>query len=73
MNITIERFEQIEQERNETSSDPNFHKWMSELNVSRMHTNSDGIFKAREMMSDYNFSILTEKKNLTSILNLFLK
>jgi len=73
MNITIERFEQIEQERNKTASDPNFHKWMEELNVSKMYQDPSNYFKAREIMSDYNFSMLIKKKNLTSIFNLFLK
>jgi hypothetical protein len=71
MNITIERFEQIEQERNKTASDPNFHKWMEELNVSKLYTDPSNYFKAREIMIDYDFSILNEKKNLTSIFNLF--
>ncbi len=33
-NISIERLEQIEREREQTQSDPAYHKWIAELNVS---------------------------------------
>jgi len=56
MNITIERYEQIEQERQQTFSDPNFQKWVQELNVSRMDVSKEGKLRSRDIMSTYDFS-----------------
>jgi len=55
MNITIERLEQIETERQQTVSDPQFQAWMKQLNVSRMYISRDGIHRANQMMEGYNY------------------
>ena len=55
MNITIERYEQIEQERQQTFSDPGFQKWVEEMKVSRMFINNAGKLNARDMMKDYDY------------------
>ena len=55
MNITIERYEQIEQERQQTLSDPGFQKWCEEMKVSRMFVNNEGKLNARDMMKDYDY------------------
>lgn len=50
-NISTERLEQIEQERNQTIGDPNFQQWMQQLGVSASYTEPSGILNARHMMS----------------------
>jgi len=51
--ITIERLEQIEQERNETTATPEFQAWMKQLNVSRLHVDKTGIIRAAEIMKQW--------------------
>lgn len=53
-NITIERLEEIEKERQETQSNPEFFHWMKKFNVGRMFVDREGIFRAKEMMRDYS-------------------
>ena len=54
MNITLERMQQIEQERAQVQSDPEFRKWAEELNVGRMYVDREGAIKANQMMSMWN-------------------
>ena len=54
-NITIERLEQIEQERQEVIGDPAYQQWMRELNVSQSYSEPTGIFNARDMNNQYDF------------------
>jgi hypothetical protein len=55
-NITIERLEQIENERAITSSDPSFIKWMKKFKVSRMVSNPNAMEQTRRIMEEYNYS-----------------
>jgi hypothetical protein len=55
-NITTERLEQIEQEREQTMMDKQFQQWMKKLNVSRLYTDKTGIFKAKDLMDQYDLS-----------------
>ena len=50
-NITTERLEQIEQEREQTMYDEGFRKWFVELNVSKSYIEPSGRIKAQEMMN----------------------
>ena len=54
-NITIERLEQIEQERLETMANKKFQQWMKQLNVSQSYSEPTGIFNAREMNQQYDY------------------
>jgi hypothetical protein len=56
INTTIERLEQIEQEREQTMMDKQFQQWMKKLNVSRLYTDKIGIIKANELMDQYDLS-----------------
>lgn len=60
MTTTIERLEQIENERMETQSNPDYQNWVRELNVSRMHIDRAGMLKAKEIMSMWGNSILNK-------------
>lgn len=54
MNITIERLQQIEQERSETTSNPEFQTWFKQLNVSRLHVDKTGIIRATDIMRQWD-------------------
>ncbi len=54
--ISLERLEQIENERAITSSDPSFIKWMKKFKVSRMASNPNAMEQTRRIMEDYNYS-----------------
>ena len=56
MNITIERLQQIEIEREATIADPAFAKWMQELNVSRSYSDPTSRLNGAELSSQYNYS-----------------
>ena len=55
-NITIERLEQIEQERQEVIGDPAYQQWMRELNVSQSYSEPTGKLNACDMNNQYNYS-----------------
>lgn len=55
MNTPIERLEEIEKEREQTMLDPNYQKWMNELNISRLHNDRTAIFNARDINEQYDY------------------
>ena len=56
MNITIERLEQIENERNKTMGDKHFQQWMRELNVSQSYQDKTPIINAYDITKQYDYS-----------------
>ena len=46
INTSLERLQEIENERAQTNNDPEFHKWLQQLNVSRLHIRRDGLDRA---------------------------
>ena len=54
-NITIERLEQIEQERLETMTNKKFQQWMKQLNVSQSYSEPTGRLNARDMNQQYDY------------------
>jgi hypothetical protein len=56
MNITIERLQQIEIEREATIADPAFAKWMQELNVSRSYSDPTSRLNGAELTSQYSYN-----------------
>jgi hypothetical protein len=56
VNTTIERLEQIENEREQTMMDKQFQQWMKKLNVSRLYTDKTGVLRANELMNQYDLS-----------------
>jgi hypothetical protein len=61
MNVSIERLEQIEQERQETITNPVYQNWVKQLNVSQSYSNPEPLYNAREMNGHYDFSKLKIK------------
>jgi len=51
---SIERLQEIEAERAQTETDPNFKTWMHELRVGTLCITKDGITRAQQMMADWN-------------------
>jgi hypothetical protein len=58
--ITIERLQEIEAERAQTETDPNFKTWMHELRVGTLCITKDGVTRAQQMMADWNQSPLNK-------------
>ena len=56
INTTIERLVEIENEREQTMMDKKFQQWMKKLNVSRLYTDKTGVFRANELMDQYDLS-----------------
>jgi hypothetical protein len=59
-NISYERLQEIEQEREITQQDPKFQSWMHQLNVGRLYVNRDGIVKANQMMENWTMNSLNK-------------
>jgi hypothetical protein len=56
MNTSIERLEQIEKEREQTMLDPNYQKWVSELNVSQSYYDKTAMLNAIDIIRQYDYS-----------------
>ena len=54
--ITLERLEEIEQEREKTMNDPKYQEWINKLNVSKSYIDMNGILRARDMINQYDYS-----------------
>ena len=59
--ISVERLQEIEQERAQTQSDPEFQSWMHELNIGRLCINREGIVRANLMMQEWKMNSLNKK------------
>lgn len=56
MNVSLERLEQIEEERNKTMGDKKFQQWMKELNVSQSYQDKTPIINAIDLLKQYDYS-----------------
>jgi hypothetical protein len=52
--ITVERLEQIEQERNQTMADVAYQRWMQELRVASMYIDRTPIHNANQAMQEWD-------------------
>ena len=55
-NITVERLEQIQREREATMNDSTFQRWMKHLNVGRMYIDKRPVLNARDIMQEWDSS-----------------
>ena len=69
MTTTIDRLVEIENERQETMSDPEFHNWMKSLGVSVVYKDKEPIHRAKDMMRDYRFDRMFSGQNFFDIFN----
>ena len=60
-NITVERLEQIQRERDATMNDSTFQRWMKHLNVGRMYVDRQPVHNARVAMSEWNITKLNTR------------
>lgn len=52
--VSLERLQEIENERLQTQMDPNYQNWFKQMNVSRLHVDRQGIIQANQMMEDWD-------------------
>jgi len=70
--LDLEKYEQLELERNNTIADEGFQQWASELNVSQSYVDRGSIIRANELNAQYDYSVGNTKPNIvTNVLNLF--
>ena len=53
-NITIDRLNTIERERETTIADKDFQQWCKDLKIGARYTNREGINRANDMMAQWN-------------------
>ena len=54
MNITIDRLDTIERERENTMADKRFQQWCKDMKIGVMYTNREGINRANDMMRQWS-------------------
>ena len=57
--LDLEKYEELERERNNTIADPLYQQWMSELNVSQSYEDRTGIIRANELNRQYDYKTLS--------------
>jgi hypothetical protein len=57
--LDLEKYEQLELERNNTIADPLYQQWMSELGVSSSYSDREGIIRANELNAQYDYRTLS--------------
>lgn len=55
-NITVERLQEIERERNETMADTAYQRWMQELRVASMYIDRTLIHNAQHAMQEWDIT-----------------
>ena len=55
-NISVERLQQIEDERQQTYADVAYQRWMQQLNVGRLYVDRTLIHNAQSAMRDWDAS-----------------
>ena len=61
--LDLEKYEELERERNSTFADKGFQSWAKELNVSQSYEDREGIIRANDINKQYDWSTLTENKS----------
>jgi regulatory protein YycH of two-component signal transduction system YycFG len=71
--LDLEKYEALESERNNTFADSGFQHWVSSLKVSSSYSDREGIIRANELNSQYDYTSLAENKStkFSSILSIF--
>ena len=55
-NITVERLEQIQREREQTMADTAYQRWAQELQVASMYVDRQPLLNARDAMQEWDTS-----------------
>lgn len=72
-NLDLEKYEQLERERAQTTADPNFQNWAKELNVSQSYEDRSGIIRANDLNAQYDYKTLSSGRavGIRSLLSIF--
>jgi hypothetical protein len=70
--LDLEKYEELELERNNTFADSGFQHWVSTLKVSSSYSDREGIIRANELNTQYDYTSLAENKStkFSSILSI---
>jgi hypothetical protein len=72
--LDLEKYEVLERERNNTFADSGFQHWVSSLKVSSSYSDREGIIRANELNTQYDYSGLSKNKtpkfSVSSILSI---
>ena len=55
-NVSTERLEEIELERQQVMGDSNFQAWMKELNVSQSYVEPTPLLRGKDIIGQYDYS-----------------
>ncbi len=61
--LDLNKYEALEQERNNTFADSGFQNWAKELNVSQSYEDREGIIRANDINNQYDYSNLAGNKS----------
>jgi hypothetical protein len=61
--LDLEKYEVLESERNNTFADKGFQHWVSTLGVSSSYSDREGIIRANELNSQYDYTSLAGNKS----------
>jgi len=61
--LDLEKYEVLESERNNTFADERFQHWVSTLGVSSSYSDREGIIRANELNSQYDYTSLAGNKS----------
>lgn len=70
MTTTTERLIEIENEREQTMSDPLFQVWMKDLGVGKVYRDPEPRHRARDLNAEYDFSKLFSRPRKSIIFNI---
>lgn len=66
----VQAYEALEAKRQATMLDPQYQKWVKELNVSRSYSPPDGAIRAKFLNEQYDFSGLQSKSSFLNFLKI---
>ncbi len=66
----VQAYESLQMEREQTMVQPDFQKWMSELNVSRSYVEPDGLIRAKHLNEQYDYSTIGSKSSFLNFLKI---
>ena len=61
--LDLEKYEVLERERSNTFADSGFQHWVSTLKVSSSYSDREGIIRANELNTQYDYSNLAGNKS----------
>ena len=66
----LQKQEQLENEREATMLSSDYQKWMGELNVSRSYVDPSGLYRAKELNEQYDYSNIGSKSSFFNFLKI---